>query len=113
MTVILSVLLVVLAALPGQAADHAWLIGRWELTHAPDGDPKDWVEFTADGQTVSISPGGRRTPGTYGVTDREVRAVYVFQGREIAVTYAIDPGRTKLLLYSPKTRTTSHYEKVR
>jgi hypothetical protein len=112
MTRLLVGLVVLLSVLPAQGADHAWLVGRWELTHAPDGDPKDWVEFTADGRTVSISPTGRRTPGAYVVTDREVRAVYTFQGRDVPITYTIDPGRTKLLLYSPKTRTTSTYDKV-
>ena len=89
---LLLLILAVLAVLPASAADHAWLVGRWELTHAPDGDPKDWIEFTPDGQTVSISPNGWRTPDAYSVTEREVRAVYGFQGRE--------------------TRTTSTYEKV-
>jgi hypothetical protein len=41
-----------------------------------------------------------------------VRAVYTFQGREVSITYIIDAGRTKLLLYSPKTRTTSIYDKT-
>jgi hypothetical protein len=41
-----------------------------------------------------------------------VKAVYSFQGREIPITCTIGPGRTKLLLYSPKTRYTSTYEKV-
>jgi hypothetical protein len=112
MAPLLAALLVLVAPLPATGADHAWLVGRWQLTHAPDGDPKDWVEFTADGRTVSISPAGRRTAGTYVVTDREVRAVYAFQGREVPITYLIDPGRTKLLLYSPKTRTTSVYDKI-
>ena len=82
MTTLLVAILVLVSMLPVHGADHAWLVGRWELTHAPDGDAKDWVEFTADGRTVSISPTGRRTPGAYGVTEREVRAVYTFQGRE-------------------------------
>jgi hypothetical protein len=112
MTHLLVALILLLSMLPAQAAEHAWLVGRWELTHAPDGDPKDWVEFTADGHTVSISPTGRRTPGAYVVTEREVRAVYIFQGREVPITYTIDPGRTKLLLHSPRTRTTSVYDKV-
>ena len=47
------------------------------------------------------------------MAEREVRAIYDFQRREVPITYTIDPGRTKLLLYSPKTRRTSTYEKVR
>ena len=43
MTALLAALLVLLSVLPTQGAEHAWLVGRWELTHAPDGDPKDWV----------------------------------------------------------------------
>ena len=82
---LLAALLVLLSVLPTQGAEHAWLVGRWELTHAPDGDPKDWVG----------------------------RAVYIFQGREVPVLSTIDPGRTKLLLYSAKTRDTSTYDKVR
>ena len=112
MRALLALFLLVLSALPATANDHGWLVGKWELTHAPDGDAKDWVEFTPEGNTVSISPTGRRTLGKYVVTDREVKATYAFQGREIPISYTIGLGRTKLLLYSPKTRTTSTYEKV-
>ena len=112
MTTALAAIVVVLSVLPALGAEHAWLVGKWELTHAPDGDQKDWIEFAGAGQTVSISPTGRRAPGVYAVTEREVKAVYTFQGREIPITYTIGPGRMKLLLYSPKTRNTSTYEKV-
>src|SRR5262245_61936224 len=112
MRALLTLTFLVLLALPASANDHAWLVGKWELTHAPDGDAKDWVEFTPEGNTIGISPTGRRTLGNYVVTEREVKAVYAFQGREIPISYTIGPGRTKLLLYSPKTRSTSTYEKL-
>jgi hypothetical protein len=97
---------------PALATDHTWLVGTWELSHDPEGNPKDWLEFTADGTTTSISPSGRRTPGEYTVVNGTVNVVYTFKGQRIplALTYSTD--KKTLLVRSPKTGSTSEYRKT-
>jgi hypothetical protein len=102
-----------LAGAPALAAGPDWLLGRWELTHDPQGDAKDWLEFHADGRAVSISPSGRRIPGEYVVGDGEIRIVYSFAGRQVPITLKTSPDRAKLFAPSARTGTASTYEKVK
>lgn len=94
------------------AAESDWLVGKWELSYDPDGNEKDWIEFTRQGQAFSISPSGRRVPGEYVVTDSEVRITYIFKGKSISITLKYTSEKKKLLFYSTKTGNTSVYEKI-
>jgi hypothetical protein len=102
-----------LGGAPALASGHEWLLGRWELTHDPQGDAKDWLEFHPDGRAVSVSPNGRRIPGEYVVGDGEIRVVYSFAGRQIPITLKHSPDRAKLFAPSARTGTASTYEKVK
>lgn len=105
--------LVVLLAPSAFAASPDWLLGRWELTHDPEGNPKDWLEFHPDGRAFSIAPSGRRVPGEYTVGNGEVRIVYTLAGRQIPITLTFEPDRARLFARSARTGTASTYEKVK
>ena len=110
---LVGLLLAVLVAwAPALAADHSWLVGTWELSHDPEGNPKDWLEFTADGKATSISPSGRRTPGEYTVTNGAVNVVYTFKGQRIPLTFTYSVDKKALLVRSQKTGSTSEYRKA-
>lgn len=106
-------LLGLLSFMPAYAAEVSWLVGKWEMTQDPDGNDKDWMEFTPEGQATSIAPSGRRVPGRYEVTDNEVRIVYTVNGKSIPITLKYSADKKRLLAYSKKTGNTSVYEKVR
>ena len=111
----LLVTLVLVALVLGEAAagENDWLLGRWELTHDPQGDAKDWLEFHPDGRAVSIAPSGRRIPGEYTLAAGEVRIVYSLAGRQIPITLKVSPDRMRLFAHSVKTGTASTYERVK
>lgn len=100
-------------AAPSVAAENDWLTGKWELYHDPDGDEKDWVEFSADGKAVSTTADGRSIQGEYTVKGSEINIIYTYKEHSIPVTLAYTPDRTKLLLYSERTHHTSEYRKVK
>ncbi|MEX2221205.1 MAG: hypothetical protein WEG40_05335 [Candidatus Rokuibacteriota bacterium] len=108
-------LLLVLALVSAGAAwagdDDAWLYGRWELMHDPDGSPKDWLEFTADGRVATITPTGRYT-GRYVVTGREVQLNYKIGERAIFTTLTYGLDRKELFARSARTGYTARYEKL-
>ena len=55
-------LAILVAGAPALEADHTWLIGTWELSHDPEGNPKDWLEFTADGKPRASHRAGGGLP---------------------------------------------------
>ncbi len=93
-------------------ADNSWLVGTWELTYDPDGSEKDWVEFTADGKSYSISPKGRRLPGEYSLSGQTISNVFTYNGKTIPQEFTVSSDKKKLLFYSKKTGSTSEYEKL-
>lgn len=110
--VVLSVL-VLWSVMPVFAAEGSWLVGKWELSYDPDGNEKDWIEFTKDGEAFSISPNGRRVPGQYIVTDSEIGITYSFNGKTIPMALKFTPDKKKLLAYSKRTGKTSEYQKIK
>lgn len=104
-------ILVYCFALPVHAADHQWIVGTWGLAHDPDGNKKDWLEFTADGRAYAISDGGRRMAGEYSIVGSEVRIVYQHKGKSIPITLRYTPNKQRLLAYSDRTGNTSEYVK--
>jgi hypothetical protein len=96
-----------------QSEKDGWLVGRWELTHDPEGNPKDWLEFSAKGKVTSIAPDGRRTLGDYVVAEGEIRMTLLVGEMRIPITLKIAPDRKRLFTYSAKTKTSATYEKVR
>ncbi len=97
---------------PASSADHQWLVGTWELTRDPDGHRKDWMEFKADGQTISISAEGRRVPGVYTVSDGAIDLVYAFKGKTVPIRLSYSEDKTTLFARSPRTGSLSEYKKV-
>ena len=93
------------------AADETWLLGRWELVHSPDGDPKDWLEFTADGRMTSIAPDGRRSAGRWFATGQTVQLDFKVGTQSVIITLTHGPDRQRLYARSAKTGSTAIYEK--
>lgn len=111
---LLASLLLAAAVYSAQAGGtgNDWLVGTWELTRDPDGHPKDWMEFKADGQTVSISAEGRRVPGVYTVSDDAIELIYAFKGKTVPIRLSFDEDRKTLFARSPVTGSVSEYKKV-
>lgn len=112
----LALLLLAMLALgavpPARAADDGgWLLGRWELTRSPDGDKKDWLEFAPDGRMTTITPDGRRLPGRYVDTGREVQLNYKIGTEGILITLTYGPDKAQLYARSARTGYTAVYEK--
>jgi hypothetical protein len=95
----------------GAADDDAWLLGRWELIRSPDGDKKDSLEFAPDGGVTTIMPDGRRLPGRYVNTGREVQLQYKIGTEGILITLTYGPDKTQLYARSARTGNTAVYEK--
>jgi hypothetical protein len=109
---LLGALILALGAAPAaRAADETWLLGRWELVHSPDGDPKDWLEFAADGRMISIAPNGRRTGGRYVTTGREVQLDFKVGTESVIITLTYEPDHKRLYARSARTGNTAVYEK--
>jgi uncharacterized protein (TIGR03066 family) len=108
---LLALALVLGAAAPARAADEAWLLGRWERVHSPDGDSTDWLEFAADGRMTTIAPNLKRFGGRYVVTGREVQLNYKVGNQSILITLTYGPDMTKLHARSARTGNTAVYEK--
>jgi hypothetical protein len=107
----LALLAGVIAAGAARAADETWLLGRWELVHAPDGDQKDWLEFAPDGRMTSIAPNGRRTDGRWTATGAAVQLDFKVGTRTVIITLTHGPDKQRLYQRSAKTGNTSVYEK--
>lgn len=110
------VAVVMAAALSGghaASAENDWLVGSWELVRDPDGHAKDWMEFTSDGRTTSISAQGRRVPGVYTVTAGTVDLLYVYNGKQIPLRLTYNDEKTTLFARSPATGSISEYKKSR
>ncbi len=104
-------LALVVATAPARAADETWLLGRWQLVYAPDGDPTDWLEFAPDGRMTSIAPNGRRSGGAYVTTGREVQLNFKVGTQSVIITLTHEPDRQRLYARSARTGNTAIYEK--
>lgn len=106
--------LLLLAFLTGmvQAGEDDWVIGRWELSHDPDGAQKDWLEFTAEGDVYSISPDGERTAGIYIVAPDSVKTVFTYNGQDVIATFHFDRNRGLLTIVTSESGEASIYSKV-
>lgn len=96
---------------PAHAGDEAWLLGRWELIRSPDGDKKDWLEFAPDGRMTTVTPDGRRLPGRYVDTGREIHLNYKIGTEGILITLTYGPDKAQLYARSARTGYTAVYEK--
>lgn len=94
------------------AAEDDWLLGKWELAYDPAGNPKDWLEFGAEGKATSITPDGRRIPGRYSLNDKQINVTYSFNGKMVPMVLKFSPEKDTIIVYSEKTKTTSLYRKV-
>ena len=110
--VLLLLILIACWALPAQAGDGNWIVGKWELSHDPDGGKKDWLEFTQDGRAYGTSPEGVRIPGIFQVKGDEVRVVLRYHGKSLLMLLGYAPDRKMLLYYSQNSRHTAEYRKV-
>jgi hypothetical protein len=108
---LLLAVVVALGPLPAGAVEETWLLGRWELVHSPDGDPKDWLEFGPDGAMSSIAPDGRRTGGRYVTTGPEIQLNFKVGAKSIIITLTHGPDRQRLYARSARTGNTAIYEK--
>jgi hypothetical protein len=95
------------------AADLGWLTGRWELSYDPDNNPKDWVEFRAGGEAVSISHEGKRVPGRYAVDGDEVQVTFDVDGTEVPLTLRCSADKSRLTIPARHSSGFSLYSKLR
>jgi hypothetical protein len=107
----LAVALVLALGAAAGAADEGWLLGRWDLTHDPDGNPKGGFEFSSDGRVVAITPDGHRFGGRYVVSGPDVQLNYKIGEQSIILTLRSGPDRKELFARSAGTGNTSVYEK--
>jgi len=103
--------LLLMSAAVSSATDQAWLLGRWEMTHDPDGGPKDWLEFATDGRVTSTKPGGQRVTGRYLASESEVQMNFKVGTLSVIVTLAADADKHHLYAKSARTGNTAVYEK--
>jgi hypothetical protein len=108
---LLALALALVAVASARAADEAWLLGRWELVHAPDGDAKDWLEFAGDGRMTSIASDGRRAGGMYVTGGQEVQLNYKVGTQSVIITLTYGPDKQRLYARSARTGNTAVYEK--
>lgn len=95
------------------SAGSQWLVGTWELAHDPDGNEKDWVEFSLQGQVISYGQDKtRQVQGEYTVDGNEVRIVYRLYGKEIPMVLKAADNKSSLLVYSARTGNTATYIKL-
>jgi hypothetical protein len=107
----LLALALVLGATAAQAADEGWLLGRWEQTRDPDGSPKNWIEFAADGGMVAIKSSGQRYTGRYVASETDVQLNYKMGNQSIIITLTPGPDQKELFARSARTGNTAVYEK--
>jgi hypothetical protein len=105
----LALLLAVTA--PASAVDHAWLLGRWEMTRDPDGGPKDWLEFTPDGRVSALKLDGQRMSGRYMASESEVELNFRVGSLSVIITLVPGFDRKELFARSAETGNTAVYEK--
>lgn len=111
LALVLALGLALAAVTPAGAVDDAWLLGRWELVHSPEGDRKDWIEFAPDGRMTRITPDGRRFGGRYAVTGRDVQLDFKVGNESVLRTLTYGSDRERLYARSARTGYTAIYEK--
>jgi len=99
-------------ATPARAADDQWVVGKWALSYDPDGAKKDWLEFKANGDVISIFPDGDRVLGMYIVTPKGVKAVFTYKGKDVIMTFHVDDRHRRLRIVTSQTGRASVYTKV-
>lgn len=91
-----------------------WIIGIWELSYDPDGNSKDWIEFTKEGHVYSINSDKTiRVPGTYKVSESKILVLFSWKGNNIPMEYTYKDSKEVLYVYSEKTSNTSKYVKLK
>jgi hypothetical protein len=98
-------------ALAQEDGSAEWLIGRWVVAHDPEGRPGDTLEFAADGDVVNVWPDGTRTEGIYVLTERGVKAVFSYGGRDLITTFHTDPTRSELRIVTSANGEETVYRK--
>jgi hypothetical protein len=100
---------------PAHAEDSDWLVGRWELSFDTDGNVKDYLEFSANGQVNSIGPRGRKRAGMYRVETQQVIASFPLQNGKVykAVLLRDSKHIDQLKLQQRKATSVTIYRKVR
>ena len=93
------------------AADDGWILGRWELIRDPDGSPRDWLEFAADGRVVAIKSNGERFGGRYIASETAVQLNYKVGSQSIIITLTPGFDKKELFARSDRTGNTAVYEK--
>jgi hypothetical protein len=101
----------ILVALPVQAIDADWIVGKWELTYDPDGAEKDWMDFLPDGDVYSTGPNGK-VEGIYVVAPDSVKAVFTYEGSDIIMTFFFNEEKTQLRIVTSRTGKESIYTKI-
>ena len=96
------------------AATPAWLKGRWELTHDPDGSPKDFLEFGDGNEVLSISERGRVTTGVFALRDEGIQLSFLLpNGKTVRMLMLPSANQRQLRVKSNSTGNVAVYEKTK
>lgn len=109
-TVLVSLLF---GLLPEAGAGDEWLVGRWELFRDPDKNPKDYIEFTADGKFLVYDASKKlRYDGAYKVHESGIGTVMNIKDIPVTTPMKYSADRKTLYYASPKTGNTAEYRKM-
>lgn len=96
--VVFALCLAVLSACSGadNAAQASWLHGTWEVTHNPQNDDEDDIEFMADGK-VLIKTAQGDLEGYYALEGRLLRMLITVNGRPVPTEFRVSENKDKLI----------------
>ena len=77
--------------------DAVWLHGVWELTHNPDKDDADNLDFKDDGTVIVRTQDGREIHGKYLIDENHLKMTLVIPKNIIDVEFTISEDKTKLI----------------
>ncbi|MFQ5470901.1 MAG: hypothetical protein ACE5EH_11445 [Gammaproteobacteria bacterium] len=75
---------------------HDWLEGKWELTHNPENDDEDVLEFRFPNVVKIYSENGRIIVGEYLIEGNKVVITLRSQRRDMSVEFNISTAKDRL-----------------
>ncbi len=109
---LLTTLFALLMTTSAFAQSNDWLMGTWQLSYDPDGDPTDKLVFKPGNAFTNITANGKSLNGKYEVNNGRVKVVLEKQGKPyMAFFLGFEKSRDSLHFYSESTKKTSVYKK--
>jgi len=77
--------------------DAVWLHGVWELTHNPDKDDEDKLDFKDDGTVIVRTEDGREIHGKYLIDENHLKMTLAAPKNIVDVDFTISEDKKKLI----------------